>query len=129
MYYSYVEIEYVATSFSPARTDLALKLLTRKIYMDYIKDPCNKETTMKYLKETLPQNKVPSCKSTIQRSLPPYGISYKNLLYDVGTLEKQVRNIDVRHLNASSLCQDWFIACHQSSRMSPLTIFLVKMKK
>ncbi len=26
MYYSYVEIEYVATSFSPARTDLALKL-------------------------------------------------------------------------------------------------------
>ncbi len=28
MYYSYVKIEYVATSFSPARTDLALKLLT-----------------------------------------------------------------------------------------------------
>jgi hypothetical protein len=28
MYYSYVEIEYVAMSFSPARTDLALKLLT-----------------------------------------------------------------------------------------------------
>ena len=27
MYYSYVEIEYVATSFSPARTDLALNLL------------------------------------------------------------------------------------------------------
>ncbi len=27
MYYSYVEIEYVATGFSPARTDLALKLL------------------------------------------------------------------------------------------------------
>ena len=27
MYYSYVEIEYVATRFSPARTDLALKLL------------------------------------------------------------------------------------------------------
>ena len=29
MYYSYVEIEYVATSFSPARTDLAVKLLNR----------------------------------------------------------------------------------------------------
>jgi hypothetical protein len=28
MYYSYLEIEYVATSFSPTRTDLALKLLT-----------------------------------------------------------------------------------------------------
>jgi hypothetical protein len=30
MYYSYIEIEYVATSFSPARTDLALKLLICK---------------------------------------------------------------------------------------------------
>jgi hypothetical protein len=28
MYYSYVEIEYVARIFSPPRTDLALKLLT-----------------------------------------------------------------------------------------------------
>jgi hypothetical protein len=28
MHYSYVEIEYVATSFSPARMDLALKLLS-----------------------------------------------------------------------------------------------------
>jgi hypothetical protein len=28
MYYSYIEIEYVATSFSPAITDLALKLLS-----------------------------------------------------------------------------------------------------
>jgi hypothetical protein len=27
MHYSYVEIEYVATDFSPARTDLAVKLL------------------------------------------------------------------------------------------------------
>ncbi len=30
MYYSYVEIEYVATSFFPARTDLAVKLLSLK---------------------------------------------------------------------------------------------------
>jgi hypothetical protein len=30
MYYSYVDIEYVATSFSPARMDLALKLLNPK---------------------------------------------------------------------------------------------------
>ncbi len=28
MYYSYVEIEYVATSISPARTDLALNSLS-----------------------------------------------------------------------------------------------------
>jgi hypothetical protein len=31
MYYSYIEIEYVATNFSPARTDLALKLLMQLI--------------------------------------------------------------------------------------------------
>jgi hypothetical protein len=30
MYYSYVEIEYVATSFSSARMDLAVKLLTNQ---------------------------------------------------------------------------------------------------
>jgi hypothetical protein len=36
MYYSYVEIEYVATSFSPARTDLALKLLSPFQFMDFI---------------------------------------------------------------------------------------------
>ncbi len=37
MYYSNVEIEYVATSFSPARTDLALKLLRYCImYAHYI---------------------------------------------------------------------------------------------
>jgi hypothetical protein len=34
MYYSYVEIENVAMSFSPARTDLALKLL-RSIFHAY----------------------------------------------------------------------------------------------
>ncbi len=32
MYYSYEEIEYVATSFSPTRTDLAVKLLNEFIY-------------------------------------------------------------------------------------------------
>jgi hypothetical protein len=35
MYYSYVEIEYVATSFSPARTDLALKLLKCRHFVLY----------------------------------------------------------------------------------------------
>jgi hypothetical protein len=34
MYYSYVEIEYVATSFSPARMDLALKLLSVALNSD-----------------------------------------------------------------------------------------------
>ncbi len=32
MHYSYVEIEYVATSFSPTRMDLALKLLNPDPY-------------------------------------------------------------------------------------------------
>ncbi len=31
MYYSYVEIEYVATSFSPAIMDLAVKLLREQV--------------------------------------------------------------------------------------------------
>jgi hypothetical protein len=35
MYYSYVEIEYIATSFSPARTDFALKLLNPTIVVSY----------------------------------------------------------------------------------------------
>jgi hypothetical protein len=34
MYYSYVEIEYVATNFSPPRTDLAVKLLTSEVGPD-----------------------------------------------------------------------------------------------
>ena len=34
MYYSYVEIEYVAMSFSPARMDLAVKLLSAMDYRD-----------------------------------------------------------------------------------------------
>ncbi len=37
MYYSYVEIEYVATSFSPARTDLALKLLMRQFQGNHVR--------------------------------------------------------------------------------------------
>jgi hypothetical protein len=42
MYYSYIEIEYVATSFSPARTDLALKLLTEdeEILQCFLNLPC-----------------------------------------------------------------------------------------
>ncbi len=31
MYYSYVKFEYVTTSFSPARTDLAVKLLKKQL--------------------------------------------------------------------------------------------------
>jgi hypothetical protein len=41
MYYSYVEIEYIATSFSPARMDLALKLLTLGSYTQAVRLICN----------------------------------------------------------------------------------------
>jgi hypothetical protein len=37
MYYSYVEIEYVATSFSPARTDLAVKLVREPSVISVLK--------------------------------------------------------------------------------------------
>jgi hypothetical protein len=50
MYYSYVEIEYIATSFSPARTDLALKLL--KEYYNY--SPISTYTEIsRYFRETI----------------------------------------------------------------------------
>jgi hypothetical protein len=43
MYYSYIEIEYVAISFSPARTDLALKLLTKLVSLNpQINNTCRK---------------------------------------------------------------------------------------
>jgi hypothetical protein len=52
MYFSYIEIEYVATSFSPTRTDLALKLLnacsTSGIALDSVAGtiPCNQKCNM-----------------------------------------------------------------------------------
>ncbi len=37
MHYSYVEIEYIATSFSPARTDLTVELLMSELFLATIK--------------------------------------------------------------------------------------------
>jgi hypothetical protein len=48
MYYSYVEIEYVATSFSPARTDLAVKLLKTSVEFHFSWTPA-KSTPNKVL--------------------------------------------------------------------------------
>jgi hypothetical protein len=48
MYYSYVEIEYVATSFSPARTDLAVKLL------NVICDELSNVVVQRYLSDATP---------------------------------------------------------------------------
>jgi hypothetical protein len=44
MYYSYMVIEYVAMSFSPARTDLALKLLNQRPLFD-VCSVCNNQQT------------------------------------------------------------------------------------
>jgi hypothetical protein len=65
MYYSYLEIEYVATSFSPARTDLALKLLSNsnhKIAFDYDKDTMSlvEELTLDTLEVSLSDNTISS---------------------------------------------------------------------
>ncbi len=82
MYYSYVEIEYVATSFSPARTDLALKLLsTKKEFLSTISLSCidkKKETKM----------------------TPPYALALENVAMDVGPISTHgQRKIDARHYN------------------------------
>jgi hypothetical protein len=53
MYYSYVEIEYVATSFSPARTDLAVKLLI-DVHLANKPQPYFFEEEFKYLHYTTP---------------------------------------------------------------------------
>ncbi len=39
MHYSYIEIEYVATSFSPTRTDLAVKLLNPAYSLGHFDTP------------------------------------------------------------------------------------------
>jgi hypothetical protein len=59
MYYSYVEIEYVPTSFSPARTDLALKLLKAKtITIDDITLPVIASTICKKNASTFHMQKL-----------------------------------------------------------------------
>jgi hypothetical protein len=57
MYYSYVEIEYVATSFSPARTDLALKLL-RDYIMGRVRCIKPKEDVISLLGSKKPSKKL-----------------------------------------------------------------------
>ncbi len=68
MYYSYVEIEYVATSFSPARTDLALKLLTTVPIMI---TKMKKKTRMRFIKERLnPMMGIPLDLAQLKSEIP-----------------------------------------------------------
>jgi hypothetical protein len=73
-------------------------LLASDDYTNYIKDPFNKDTTSTYLKQTSPHQKVSGTKG--ECSFPPYGITYDSLTYDVGTVDRKERKIDVRHYNA-----------------------------
>ncbi len=73
-------------------------LLASDDYTNYIKDPFNKDKTLRYFGVTLPCYRVPGTKGDC--SYPPYGTTYKSLTYDVSMLERQVRLIDVRHYNA-----------------------------
>jgi hypothetical protein len=62
MYYSYVEIENVATSFSPARTDLALQLLMNMLH--FLTEDMNifwelATTNLLALMESLNESNVP----------------------------------------------------------------------
>jgi hypothetical protein len=76
------------------------EMLSSKVYTDYIKDPFNTETTMTYLRETLPCHIGHGLECNFDHSLPLYSIFYENLTYDVPYLEKQERHIDARHYNA-----------------------------
>jgi hypothetical protein len=56
MYYSYVEIEYVATSFSPARTGLAAKLLMTLITSWFCGNESMKTVPLELLRVTKIKN-------------------------------------------------------------------------
>jgi hypothetical protein len=72
-------------------------MLEMTMYTKYIKVPFNSDTTMSYLKETLPCSKnAPSKNGPL---LPPHGISFESLTSDVAPL-KRVCFIDSRHYNA-----------------------------
>jgi hypothetical protein len=105
------------------------EMLSSKVYTDYINDPFNTETTMTYLRETLPCHKVFGLECNVNRSLPQYGISYENLTYDVPFLDKQVRFIDARHYNAYLIVPR--LVYHMSTKLlnQKFTIVLVEAKK
>ncbi len=64
MYYSYLEIEYIATSFSPARTDLALKLLKEHDGNNEPLSDGNKDDDDKYDENgDIPGNSAPPAES------------------------------------------------------------------
>jgi len=90
------------------------EMLKYDVYLDYIKDPFNDNTTRAYLEETSPPSKgQQKMKPT---KFPPYGIHWENLTSDVGPIEKGgLRCIDVRHYNAYLIIPQ--IVYHLSSKL------------
>jgi hypothetical protein len=73
MYYSYEEIEYIAMGFSPARTDLALKLL-RAILICYSQF----HQAKRYF---------------FERSCSPLSINVSNFLFHISANLKKIRKL------------------------------------
>lgn len=90
------------------------EMLRDGVYLTYIKDPFNDNTTKAYLEKTSPPSKgQQKMKPT---KFPPYGIHWENLTCDVGPIEKGgLRCIDVRHYNAYLIIPQ--IVYHLSSKL------------
>ena len=93
-------------------------MLASDDYTNYIKDPFNKDTTSTYLTKTSQCQKVSGTKG--ERSFPPYRITYDSLTYDVGTVDRQERKIDVCYYNAYLLVPR--LVYHLSTKLKNDTI-------
>ncbi len=95
MYYSYVEVEYVATSFSPARTDLALKLLTNPFL-----PPSNSNFRSSEISTLLPRRAASRLSKRLtaqfQQRVPPANICNQE--------QEQLPHL-THHCHCASLCR------------------------
>jgi hypothetical protein len=88
-------------------------LLDLEKYKYYINDPFNKNVTQTYLEKSLPKNRMEGTKG--QCCYPPYKIFYESLTFDVGTLDRQKRQLNVCHYNAFLLIPR--IVYHMSTKL------------
>jgi hypothetical protein len=81
MYYSYVEIEYVATSISPTRTDSALKLLMLIFEVLLGLKSKQGDVTTAFLRALLGPNEHNYCEMPVGFRIPRKVLKLKNTLY------------------------------------------------
>jgi hypothetical protein len=98
MYYSYVEIEYVATSFSPARTDLALKLLN----ICQTQTKYGQSMFCEAVKVDMENSKETSFKKTISSTLSLITVLFEDL-FEAITLHREFSGEKVRFEPSTSL--------------------------